>query len=131
MNLVTHADTVFDPESGFLNFTLDEAQGIATGPGVIDDKGGIVIALEGLKRFFTRHRAMMKTSWRPTRSRKLSKRGAMAPPSPWQKSVWPELHHLRRHQPEMAEIGLMKQLGAMKRFHSEKENVDEHLLSDV
>jgi hypothetical protein len=55
----------------------------------------------------------------------------MVLPSPWQKFVWPELHHLRRHRPERAEIGLMKQLGAMKRFHSEKENVDEHLLSDV
>src|ERR1041385_8135380 len=54
----------------------------------------------------------------------------MVLPSPWQKFVWPELHHLKRHQPERAEIGLMKQLGAMKRFHSEKENVDEHLLSD-
>src|SRR6185437_8502345 len=50
-NLVTHADTVFEPDSGFERFILDEKSGIARGPGVIDDKGGIVVALEGLKRF--------------------------------------------------------------------------------
>jgi glutamate carboxypeptidase len=50
IHLVTHADTVFEPDSGFSGFELDEAKGVATGPGVIDDKGGIVVALEGLER---------------------------------------------------------------------------------
>ena len=39
------------PGCGFEGFQLDEKAGIARGPGVIDDKGGIVVALEGLKRF--------------------------------------------------------------------------------
>lgn len=51
INLVTHADTVFEKDSGFDDFKLYEEQEIAVGPGVIDDKGGIVIALEGINRF--------------------------------------------------------------------------------
>lgn len=51
INLVTHADTVFEPDAGFLHFELNSSQSTATGPGVIDDKGGIVIALSGLERF--------------------------------------------------------------------------------
>jgi glutamate carboxypeptidase len=56
VNLVTHADTVFEPESQFLDFTLNEEQGTAIGPGVIDDKGGIVVALEGLARYLAQNR---------------------------------------------------------------------------
>ena len=74
----------------------------------------------------------MKTFWCLTQSPKPSKKGAMVLPSPWRKFVWLELHHLKRHQPEMAEIGLMKQLGVTKRYHSEEEeDVGEHLLSGV
>lgn len=51
INLVTHEDTVFELDSGFHQFELNEKQEIAVGPGVIDDKGGIVIALEGVRRF--------------------------------------------------------------------------------
>lgn len=54
IDLVTHADTVFETSSGFLDFTLDEKAGRARGPGVIDDKGGIVVALEGLKRWLAK-----------------------------------------------------------------------------
>lgn len=48
---MTHADTVFEKDSGFLEFKLNEKQNTATGPGVIDDKGGIVVALLGLEKF--------------------------------------------------------------------------------
>ncbi len=54
VNLVSHADTVFELESGFLHFHFDPATGLASGPGVIDDKGGIVVALEGLRRWLDR-----------------------------------------------------------------------------
>lgn len=39
--LSIHLDTVFEPESGFLHFT--KTGDTATGPGVIDAKGGLVI----------------------------------------------------------------------------------------
>src|SRR4051812_23534915 len=72
----------------------------------------------------------MKTFWCLIRSQKPNKKGAMVLLSPWQKFVWLELHHLGRRRPKMVEIGLMKQLGTMKGYHSE-ENVGEHLLSGV
>jgi glutamate carboxypeptidase len=47
--LVGHYDTVFEPDSEFKRLTMkDEARRIATGPGVADMKGGIVIMLEAL-----------------------------------------------------------------------------------
>ncbi|MBL7713974.1 MAG: M20/M25/M40 family metallo-hydrolase [Bdellovibrionales bacterium] len=52
ITLITHADTVFD--SGFHGFKVSKDRKTATGPGVIDDKGGIVIALEGLRLFLSR-----------------------------------------------------------------------------
>lgn len=51
ITLVTHADTVFEEESGFVNFKWDGESEKAFGPGVIDDKGGIVVATEGVRRF--------------------------------------------------------------------------------
>jgi len=49
VTLVTHADTVFEKDSGFDGFNLSVDKSRAVGPGVIDDKGGIVIALSGLR----------------------------------------------------------------------------------
>lgn len=52
VTLITHADTVFDPVMKFHGFKISKDGKSATGPGVIDDKGGIIIALEGLKNLF-------------------------------------------------------------------------------
>lgn len=49
VTLVTHADTVFEKESDFRGIKIDGEW--AYGPGVIDDKGGIVVAVEGLRQF--------------------------------------------------------------------------------
>ncbi len=70
VNLVSHADTVFELESGFLHFHYDPATGLASGPGVIDDKGGIVVAIEGLRRWLKRT---------PISDRKLTVRFLCAP----------------------------------------------------
>jgi glutamate carboxypeptidase len=43
--LVTHADTVFPKISPFQQITWNEDRSRAIGPGVIDDKGGILVAL--------------------------------------------------------------------------------------
>jgi len=51
IDLLAHADTVFEKDSNFLKFELNSSQGTAKGPGVIDDKGGIVVALAGLEKF--------------------------------------------------------------------------------
>lgn len=51
VTILTHSDTVFDLSSPFQKFTLSEDGKKASGPGVIDDKGGIVVALEGLEKF--------------------------------------------------------------------------------
>lgn len=53
VTFITHADTVFEKSSGFLKFTKGSGDR-ATGPGVIDDKGGIVVALRGLREFLSR-----------------------------------------------------------------------------
>jgi glutamate carboxypeptidase len=45
--LIAHLDTVFSKNSDFQQFTRDG--NIAKGPGVIDDKGGIIIMLYALK----------------------------------------------------------------------------------
>ena len=51
ISLITHSDTVFERDHSFQKFKLSPDKKTATGPGVIDDKGGIVVALEGLKKF--------------------------------------------------------------------------------
>lgn len=50
ITLLAHSDTVFAAKSGFSKFerVTDEE---ATGPGVIDDKGGIVVAIEAMKKY--------------------------------------------------------------------------------
>jgi glutamate carboxypeptidase len=50
ITFLVHADTVFEPTSKFQKFSKTE-DGKATGPGVIDEKGGVVVALEGLRLF--------------------------------------------------------------------------------
>jgi glutamate carboxypeptidase len=50
ITFLVHADTVFEPTSKFQKLTLISG-GRAVGPGVIDEKGGIVVALEGIRRF--------------------------------------------------------------------------------
>jgi glutamate carboxypeptidase len=47
MLLIGHLDTVFEPESGFLTF--ERMGDRAKGPGVGDDKGGMVVMLTALK----------------------------------------------------------------------------------
>jgi glutamate carboxypeptidase len=51
VTFVTHADTVFEPESDFQKMTFYDGGERARGPGVIDDKGGIVVALSGISEF--------------------------------------------------------------------------------
>ncbi len=45
--LIAHTDTVFEQDSGFQDFVRKGDK--ATGPGVVDDKGGIVVILSALK----------------------------------------------------------------------------------
>lgn len=49
--LIAHLDTVFEPASPFQQFTRDTDDGgnRASGPGVLDDKGGIVVILAALR----------------------------------------------------------------------------------
>lgn len=47
--LIAHLDTVFSSSSSFQHFTLSADKKRATGPGVIDDKGGLVTILFALK----------------------------------------------------------------------------------
>jgi glutamate carboxypeptidase len=51
ITFIVHADTVFEPSSGFIGFNLTSDKTIAKGPGVIDDKGGIIVAIEGIRRY--------------------------------------------------------------------------------
>jgi glutamate carboxypeptidase len=55
VTLIAHADTVFEPASGFTAFSLDEDGKIARGPGVADDKGGLVIGIAALKKYMERN----------------------------------------------------------------------------
>lgn len=55
ITLLVHVDTVFEPSSTFQEWKLSSDGKQAIGPGVIDAKGGIVIILEGLKRFLADH----------------------------------------------------------------------------
>ena len=47
MLLIGHLDTVFEPDSPFTGFVRDGDS--ATGPGVVDDKGGIVVIRDAVK----------------------------------------------------------------------------------
>ena len=47
---VTHADTVFPEKSSFQSIHWNEDRSVAIGPGVIDDKGGIIVALLALEK---------------------------------------------------------------------------------
>jgi glutamate carboxypeptidase len=51
ISLIVHADTVFEKFSGFDKFEVSEDGTTATGPGVIDNKGGIVVLISGLKKY--------------------------------------------------------------------------------
>jgi glutamate carboxypeptidase len=54
VTLVMHADTVFEPSSNFQKMQI-VSDSIASGPGVVDDKGGIVVAFAGLKKFLAKN----------------------------------------------------------------------------
>jgi len=54
ITFIMHADTVFEKTSSFQHFTMSDDGKTAHGPGVIDDKGGIVVAVEGLKRYLAK-----------------------------------------------------------------------------
>ena len=59
ITFIMHADTVFEPSSPFQKWTmLDE--NIMSGPGVIDDKGGIVVVLQALKTYLAALKAENK-----------------------------------------------------------------------
>lgn len=64
ITLVTHADTVFEPNSGFKKFKKTSDGKKATGPGTIDDKGGMVVALEGVKEFLKNTKGTLTYSLR-------------------------------------------------------------------
>lgn len=49
ITLVMHADTVFERSHPFQSFKFSHDGNRATGPGVIDDKGGMLVALNGLE----------------------------------------------------------------------------------
>ncbi len=49
MLLIAHLDTVFEPSSPFQRYNREAGSDIASGPGVVDDKGGIVVILSALK----------------------------------------------------------------------------------
>lgn len=45
--LIGHTDTVFEPDSAFQTFTRDGDH--ATGPGIVDDKGGVAVIIAALR----------------------------------------------------------------------------------
>lgn len=55
ITLVMHADTVFEPDSKFSRLIYLSDGKSVTGPGVIDDKGGIIVALNGLEDFLSKN----------------------------------------------------------------------------
>ena len=54
VTFVMHADTVFEPSSGFTKWIQVDPDTV-NGPGVIDDKGGVVVALTGLEQYLSKH----------------------------------------------------------------------------
>jgi glutamate carboxypeptidase len=53
ITFLMHADTVFEPSSPFRGFVRSTDGVTARGPGIIDDKGGIVVALDGISKYLT------------------------------------------------------------------------------
>ena len=51
ITFIMHADTVFEPSSPFQTSEMIDPHTLR-GPGVIDNKGGILVALTGLKEYF-------------------------------------------------------------------------------
>jgi glutamate carboxypeptidase len=47
--IACHLDTVFDPKASFNRFVLSQDERTATGPGVVDMKGGVLVALTALE----------------------------------------------------------------------------------
>lgn len=47
--IACHLDTVFDPKASFNRFVLSQDEQTATGPGVVDMKGGVLVALNALE----------------------------------------------------------------------------------
>jgi glutamate carboxypeptidase len=52
ITFIGHADTVFSPTPEF-GFEINYAENEITGPGIGDDKGGVVMALSALERFLS------------------------------------------------------------------------------
>ncbi len=52
VTFIGHADTVFSPEPGF-SFEVDHGNNEVRGPGIGDDKGGLVMALSALENFLS------------------------------------------------------------------------------
>ena len=50
ITLIMHADTVFEPSSPFQTWEMKNPKQMG-GPGAIDDKGGVIVALAGLKNY--------------------------------------------------------------------------------
>ena len=55
ITLLVHADTVFEKTSTLKDLKSSKDGAIARGPGVIDDKGGMVVLLTGLKEFLAKN----------------------------------------------------------------------------
>jgi glutamate carboxypeptidase len=55
ITFVMHADTVFEPSSPFQTITM-KTEHIMQGPGVIDDKGGIIVTLKVLKQYLEKNK---------------------------------------------------------------------------
>ncbi len=55
VTLIVHADTVFEPEAKFKGFKISEDKKYGYGPGVIDNKGGIVVMLDGLELYLKKN----------------------------------------------------------------------------
>lgn len=52
ITLTMHADTVFEPSSPFQKWIMKD-ESLMNGPGVMDDKGGIIVALEALEIYLS------------------------------------------------------------------------------
>jgi glutamate carboxypeptidase len=57
VTLVSHADTVYEPEHPFRALTVSPDGAVARGPGILDDKGCIVVGLEACRRFLQSERS--------------------------------------------------------------------------
>jgi glutamate carboxypeptidase len=62
ITLLMHSDTVFPISTGFLNYKIENEK--AFGPGIIDDKGGIVVAINALSILLEQNIDMLKYSLR-------------------------------------------------------------------